>query len=112
MTLIDAFKEDCVLVERQRVSDGEGGWTTTWTEGIQFKAAIVLDTGLKARIAEAEGVTGVYTVTTERNVSLEFHDAFRRTSDGQVFRITKVNDPTPSVSSFQFNQYQAEEWAL
>jgi len=112
MTLIDAFKVPCTLVEKTRVSDGEGGWTTAWVDGIGFSAAIVLDSTMNARVAEAEGVTGVYTVTTDRNVAMDFHDAFRRDSDGQVFRITKVNDPTPGVATFQFNQYQAEEWSL
>ena len=112
MTLIDAFKEPCTLVEKTRVPDGEGGWTTAWADGAPFDAAIVLDSSINARVAEAEGVTGVYTVTVDRNVQLDFHDAFRRDSDGQVFRVTKVNDSTPDVASFKFNQYQAEEWAL
>ena len=112
MTLIDSFKVPCTLVEKTRVPDGEGGWTTAWTDGAPFEAAIVLDSSMNARVAEAEGVTGVYTVTVDRNVELDFHDAFRRDSDGQVFRVTKVNDPTPDVATFQFNQYQAEEWSL
>ena len=112
MTLIDAFKEPCTLQERVRVPDGEGGWATTWNDGPSFNAAIVLDSSMNARVAEAEGVTGIYTVTTDRNVPMVFHDAFKRDSDGKVFRITKVNDPTPGVATFQFNQYQAEEWEL
>lgn len=112
MTLIDAFKEACVLMERTRVPDGEGGWLPQWSEGPEFQAAIVLDSSMNARIAEAEGVTAVYTVTTDRNVEMDFHDAFKRRRDGQVFRITKVNDSTPSVATFQFNQYQAEAWEL
>ena len=112
MTLIDSFKVPCTLVEKTRVPDGEGGWATAWADGIGFDAAIVLNSSINARVAEAEGVTGVYTVTTDRNVELDFHDAFRRDSDGQVFRVTKVNDSTPDVASFQFNQYQAEEWSL
>lgn len=112
MTLIDAFKVPCTLVEKTRMPDGEGGWTTAWADGIGFNAAIVLDSSINARVAEAEGVTGVYTVTTDRNVQLDFHDVFRRDSDRQVFRVTKVNDPTPSVATFQFSQVQAEEWSL
>lgn len=112
MSLIDSFKERCILLEKVRVSDGEGGWHTTWTEGVEFGAAIVLDSTLNARVAEKEGMTGVYTVTTDRNVGMDFHDAFRRMSDGKTFRITKVNDHTPDVATFQFNQYQAEEWEL
>ena len=112
MTLIDAFKVPCVLMEKTRVSDGEGGWITQWVEGVQFKAAIVLDSSMNARIAEQEGVTGVYTVTTDRNVTLDFHDAFKRLKDGAIFRVTKINDSTPDVATFQFNQYQVEAWEL
>ena len=112
MTLIDAFKVPCTLVEKTRQPDGEGGWVTRWADTLGFSAAIVLDSTIAARTAEAEGVTGVYTVTVDRNVTLDYHDAFRRDSDGKVFRVTKVNDSTPSVATFQFNQYQAEEWEL
>lgn len=114
MTLIDAFKEPCVLMERQRVSDGEGGWTTSWVEGATFNAAIVRDTTLAARVAEKEGVSNVYTVTTDTNAHLEFHDVFKRVSDGQVFRVTSNGDDarTPDVATFQFEQVSAEEWVL
>lgn len=114
MTLIDAFKEPCVLMERQRVSDGEGGWTTSWVEGAAFDAAIVRDTTLAARVAEKEGVSNVYTVTTDANAYLEFHDVFKRVSDGQVFRVTSNGDDvrTPDVATFQFVQVSAEEWVL
>lgn len=110
MTLIDTFKEPCTLLEKRRVPDGEGGWETAWADGPEFEAAIVLDSSMTARKAEAEGVTALYTVTADRNVGLEFHDAFRRNSDGKGFRVLKVNDPTPGVASFQFSQYQAQAW--
>lgn len=112
MALFESFMVPCQLVEKTRVPDGEGGWITAWADGPEFNAAIVLDSTIEARTAEAEGVTGVYTVTVPKNVSLEFHDAFRRLSDGQVFRVTKVNDSTPDVATFEFNQVQAESWEL
>lgn len=112
--LVDNFKEPCVLMEKQRVSDGEGGWNTAWTEGAEFEAAIVRDTALAARVAEKEGVSNVYTVTTSINAHLEFHDVFKRLSDGQIFRVTSDGDDkrTPSVSTFQLEQVSAEEWSL
>ena len=114
MTLIDTFKEPCVLMEKKRVSDGEGGWTTSWTEGAAFDAAIVRDTTLAARVAEKEGVSNVYTVTTDTNARLEFHDVFKRVSDEQVFRVKSNGDDvhTPDVATFQFEQVSAEEWVL
>lgn len=110
--LIDEFKTACTLMEKSRVPDGEGGWTKAWVDGAKFMAAIVLDSTMNARIAEKEGMTGVYTVTTDPGAKLEFHDAFRRDSDSKTFRVTKVNDSPPSVATFAFNQYQAEAWEL
>ena len=113
MSLYDSFYEPCVLLEKKRVPDGEGGWNTKWTDdGPQFEAAVVLDNTMTARVAESQGMKSVYTVTTNQNVNLEFHDAFKRLSDGKTFRVT--SDPrdkeTPDVASFQFEQVTAEAW--
>ena len=112
MALYETFMTPCTLMERTRVQDGEGGWTTQWVPGASFDAAIVLDSALNALIAEAQGVTGTYTVTAARDAGLGFHTAFARDSDGKTFRIVKVTDPTPAAASFQFSQYKAEEWEL
>lgn len=102
------------MLDKVRVSDGEGGFTTSWQEGAEFDAAIVKDTSLEARIAEKDGLTNTYTVTTSVNAALDFHDVFKRLSDDQVFRVTSNGDDkrTPSVASFQFEQVTAEEWRL
>lgn len=112
--LVDAFKTGCRLMERRSVSDGEGGFTTSWEEGAPFLAAIVRNTTAEVRIAEQQGFTNSYTVTVGKNVPLEFHDVFKRDSDGQVFRVTSNADDmqTPAVASFAFQQVNAEEWEL
>lgn len=114
MSLIDAFKVPCAVMDEAKVPDGEGGFTTAWREGAEFEAAIVKDTSLEARIAEKDGLTNTYTVTASVNAGLEFHDVFKRKSDGQVFRVTSNGDDrrTPPVASFQFEQVSAEEWSL
>ena len=112
--LVDNFKVDCVLLEKRSASDGEGGFTSEWTDGATFKAAIVRNTTATVRIAEQEGFSNVYTVTTGTNAHLDFHDVFRRVSDGQVFRVTSDGSDvkTPDVASFAFEQVFAEEWVL
>lgn len=112
--LIDAFKERCVMMDKSHVPDGEGGFTTAWSEGVAFDAAVVKDTSLEARIAEKDGLTNVYTVTTSPNASLDYHDVFKRMRDGQIFRVTSNGDDkrAPAVASFQFEQVTAEEWML
>ena len=114
MSLIDNYSTLCVLMERHRVSDGEGGWSTTWQDGEEFEAAIILDNSTNARIASKEGVTNLYTVTTKAGYNMAFHDVFRRKHDGQVFRVTSNADDvkTPDVASFQICQCSAEEWSL
>lgn len=112
--LMNDFAESCTLIEKQRVPDGEGGWTVSWVDGMSFVAAITYDTSIQARVAESEGMKATYTVTTEKNMQLDFHDVFRRERDGQVFRVTSQGDDkkTPQSATFQVSQVAAEEWAL
>ena len=112
--LMNDFAERCVLMEKVRVPDGEGGWTTRWSDGMTFTAAITHDTTLQARVAESEGMTSTYTVTTDKTMPLEFHDVFRRESDGQIFRATSdgTDKRTPDRASFAVSQVSAEEWSL
>ena len=112
--LMNDFVEDCTLIEKTRVPDGEGGWTVGWADGMDFQAAITYDTTLQARVAESEGMKATYTVTTEKTMPLDFHDVFRRKRDGQIFRVTSHGDDknTPPSASFQVSQVAAEEWSL
>ncbi|MCI8857677.1 MAG: head-tail adaptor protein [Clostridiaceae bacterium] len=114
MSLLQEYMEPCQLIEKKRVPDGEGGFTTSWADGAVFQASVVCDTSMQARAAEKQGVTSLYTVTCERNAKLEYHDVFRRQSDGKIFRVTSDGDDvqTPRSATFQFSQVTAEEWEL
>lgn len=111
--LTDAF-EKVTMLDRTRTSDGQGGFITTWQDGAEFEAAITHDSSLQAATAEKAGVTSTYTVTTHKNVILEFHDVFRRERDGKIFRVTTDGDDvfTPDRATFQIRQVRAEEWVL
>ena len=112
MSLLSQAMEDVVMLEKQRVPDGEGGFTTDWAEGVQFRAAISFDSSMEARTAEKQGVTSLYTITVPKNAKLEYHDVIKRLEDGKVFRITSDGDDkmTPESASFQVIQVTAEEW--
>lgn len=112
--LIDNFMTSCTLMEKKRVSDGAGGFTTQWWDGAEFTAAIVHDQTMQARIAEKEGVKSVYTVTTQRGTALEFHDVFRRQSDGAIFRVTSDggDKQSPDFGTLDIGQVTAERWEL
>ena len=112
MSLLTQAMEDVVMLEKNRVPDGEGGFTVEWVDGVSFKSAITFDSSMEARTAEKQGVTSLYTVTVPVNAKLEYHDVFRRVRDGKVFRVTSDGDDkiTPASASFQFAQVTAEEW--
>ena len=112
MSLLTQEMEDVVMLEKKRIPDDEGGFTTEWADGVQFKAAINFDSSMEARTAEKAGVTSLYTVTVPTNAKLEYHDCIKRLRDGKVFRITSDGDDkiTPPSASFQFIQVTAEEY--
>ena len=114
MSLIDELMEPCTMVDKISVPDGLGGFVYRWTDGASFEAAIIKDSTLAARVAEKDGVTEVYTITVPKGVPLAFHDVFRRTSDGAMFRVTSniADSQTPNRASFQIGQVTAERWEI
>ena len=114
MSLLDEAMEEFKIMNKSKVSDGYGGYVTTWTEGAGINAAAVLDQSVEALTAQAQGVTGIYTITTKKSLTLEYHDVIKRVSDGKIFRITSDGDDakTPNSASINMRQVRAEEWSL
>lgn len=115
MSLLNDMMEDCVILNKVSLPDGYGGRIDTWTESkATFSAAIVFDTSIQARRAEAEGVKNLYTITTGRGMTLEFHEVLKRLSDGKIFRVTSDGDDkhTPRSTALDMRQVTAEEWSL
>lgn len=114
MSLLSEAMTECVLLNKQTVDDGYGGYVVTWADGAKFNAAITYDTSLEARVADKQGVTSLYTVTTQKAMVLEYHDVFRRVSDGKIFRVTSDGDDkfTPQSAKLNMRQVTAEEWSI
>lgn len=114
MSLLSDAMETCVLMDKRTEADGYGGYRTVYTAGAPFKAAIVFDTSIEARVADKQGVTSLYTVTTSRTLTLEYHDVFKRIRDGKTFRVTSDGDDkyTPVSASLDMRQVTAEEFLL
>lgn len=112
--LFEKMMEDCTMLDRKTSEDGLGGFTSEWIDGAKFRAAVVKNSTIQAKIAEKNGVTEVYRVTVSKGTPLDFHDVFRRDSDGATFRVTSniKDSETPAVASFQFGQVDAERWEL
>ena len=102
------------MMDKTTTPDGYGGYVPVWSEGVEFQAAITLDTSIEARTAESQGVTSLYTVTTRKAMDLQYHDVFQRVSDNKVFRVTSDGDDkkTPPMAGLNMRQVSAEEYEL
>lgn len=115
MSMIEESMTEVVMMEKHGTSDGEGGYIMQWAEGVHFRAAITFDASMQARIADKQGVTSLYTITTVKNAPLQYYDILKRLKDGKIFRVTSDGDDkqTPARAMFgQYLQVTAEEWQL
>ncbi len=114
MSLLEDATEKCIMLDKSTVPDGYGGFKPSYAEGVNFDAAITFDTSIQARTANAQGVTSMYTVTTNKALTLEYHDVFKRVRDNKIFRVTSDGDDkyTPASATLNMRQVTAEEWSL
>lgn len=114
MSLLSEAMTACVMLDKRTTADGYGGYVVEWIEGAPFDAAIVMDSSMQAKIAEKQGVTSLYTITTTKALNLQYHDVFRREEDGKIFRVTSKGDDkkTPASATLNMRQVSAEEWSL
>lgn len=114
MSLLKESMEKCVMLNQGIIDDGYGGFVNEVTEGAYFEAAIALDNSTEARIAEKQGVTALYTITTSKALNLQYHNLFKRLSDGKIFRVTSDGDDvyTPASSTLDMRCVSAEEYEL
>lgn len=116
MSLLDQAMTDCNMYKQVRRPDGYGGYSVVWTEDTEstFKAAIVFDNSIEARVAAVQGVKSLYTVTTRKDKTLMYHDVFKRLSDGKIFQVTSDGDDsaTPASASLNMRQCTAQEYTL
>lgn len=112
--MIDDLMEDCVMLDKRSVPDGQGGFDYIWEEGAPFQATIVKNGSLEARVAEKSGVKDTYTVTVYKGTPLQLGDVFRREKDGNTFRVTSnVKDTeSPPMATFQIGNVSAERWEV
>ncbi len=114
MSLLDHAFETFAFIDKRRQPDGEGGYIVEWLEGAEIQANARYDSSMQARRAEIEGVTSLYTITTRKDITLEYHDIIKRLSDGKIFRITSdgSDNKTPVSATLNMRQVTAEEWEI
>ena len=114
MSLLSDFARSCVLMEKTRVEDGEGGYTLVWKNGISFKNYQALDTSMEARRAEKEGVTSVYSALVDKALPIEYGDYFKDAETGLTYRVTSnpSEKESPKSATFALKYFTAERKEL
>ena len=114
MNLLESMMERCTMLDKITSGDGVLGRVTRWQDGAQFMATIIKDNSSEAVIAEQQGVNELFTVVTAKGTGLEYHDVFRRESDGSIFRVTsnQLDSEAPNASTLKYGKVTAERWAL
>lgn len=114
MSLLSDAMELCNIYTSTIVDDGYGGYKRVYVKGTEINAAITFDSSMEARVAESQGVKSLYTITTARNLVLEYHDVIVRQRDNKAFRITSDGDDkfTPKSALLDMRQVTAEEFTF
>ena len=114
VSLLEKAYEDFTVINGIPTSDGRGGVYTTWVDGVTFQGAMPYDSSVQMKIAQAMGVTALYTLTVNKNVELNYHAVFRRKKDNKTFRTTSNSDDkkTPEEATLNMRQYEVEEWTI
>ena len=114
MSLLSQMMEDCKILNHVRTDDDFGGYTDAWTEGATFKAAIAKNGSPEVLVAEKQGVAEQFTVVVDQDFVLDYHDVFRRVSDGSVFRVTSptADSTAHPASTVKIAKVTAERWVL
>lgn len=114
MTLMDEYNIECTHLAKTFVPDGLGGYKTQWQPGTDFSAAWEYQDAPEITVAEQEGVARTYRIYVDKTLSMDFHDAFRRKDNGQVYRVTNpgTDRHTPGFSRLNKRLVEVEQWEL
>ena len=91
-----------------RLVRGEAGYA----DGEGFEAALIKTASPEGFSGECQGVREGYTVVVKAGVTLQYGEAFRRESDGLIFRVTSNtrDGAAPAASSVGVAKCSAERW--
>jgi len=92
-----------------------GGYISTYVPGATFEGVLVLDDSINARVAEKQGVTGLYQMTFEKELHLPWNTVVRKIDGeklvGTFFRVTsKDENATPSSTPLNLRKVIMEEY--
>lgn len=112
--MMASFAQECVLLEKTRGPDGQGGSTTMWREGMKFTAYFEDEVNTEANIAGQQGYKATHRVYVNRNMQLGTDDVFKRGSDGRKYRVNREtpDKKTPTTSAMRLRLILCEDWEM
>lgn len=110
MSLWEDALENCVVYTHVTERDGQGGTRQTWAPGDTFKAALVLITNSETNKAQAQTLTKRYRVYTHKDMTLHYHDVFKRGAQG--YRVVTADTDTPRGASLDMRVVEAEPYEM
>lgn len=112
--LLDSMMEKCRIMNHIREDDPYGSSVDRWAEGASFDATIIKNSTTEATIAEKQGIEEIFTIVVKKSFSLDYHDVFKRLSDGQIFRVTSMtkDSEAPEASTVKIAKVTAEKWVI
>ena len=114
MSLMDEYAVECTLIVKRRVPDPVGGYTIKWLDDATFMAAWEYESAPEITVAEQQGVARTYRIYVDKTLDLDYHEAFRRSDNGQIYRVTNPGTDrfTPSFSRLNKRLIEVEKWEL
>ena len=114
MSLMDEYAVSCVMQTKTWTEDPVGGYKHAWTNGLSFTAAWEYQSAPEVTVAEQQGVKRTYNIYVDKTLALDFHEVFRRTDNGQVYRVINpgTDRHTPTFSRLNKRLLVVEEWEL
>ena len=114
MSLLDAYSDDYVILNKTTVDDGYGGYKIVWSDGATIKGALAPASQVEVTTAGAMGEKTTHTLVVNKSILLDYHDVLRRVSDGIYFRVTNTDGGTytPNSSNLDLRKYRLELWEL
>ena len=109
----DAFK-DFTINNRSVVSDGEGGYITTWTDGAVVKRSLTLGSAQEAREALSQRLNATFTVALPIDTPVKRDDYLQSVDTGDIYRIATnpQDNRTPPEAVYQCLYCTAERTEL
>lgn len=110
--LLDCYCWDCVYLTRAEKSDGEGGYTSGWSEGEGFKIYAAPRSSSDGSEGGRETLQSAFFALTPKDTRLSYGDYFK--SDGKTYRVTScpADNGSPVCASFSLLYFTFERKEL